>query len=107
MQIDSLSRQLDTERAGRGRIATERDELREKLKLPAVAKDVGHEETRPYQLDALRGTQPEVAAIVIPSEWSDEPTQVQPVHIPQRAPVKTDPLYPARPPVKTDPKKGK
>jgi hypothetical protein len=108
MQIDSLSRQLDTERSGRARLATERDELREKLSLSPKSKDFSHEETRPYELGALRGTQPEMAAAQLPAEWGEESTDpgTQPVTL--RPTVRTDPLYPAapRPAVKTDPMGG-
>ena len=107
MQIDSLSRQLDTERSGRARLATERDELREKLSLSPKAKDFSHEETRPYELGALRGTQPEIPAVPLPPEWGDDSTDPGSKPVTLRPVVKTDPLYPAqRPAVKTDPMGG-
>jgi hypothetical protein len=107
MQIDSLTRQLDTERGGRARLATERDELRERLSLSPMSKDFSREETRPYELGTLKGTQPETPAVPLPPEWGEEATDPGNRPEPLRPTVKTDLLYAAaRPAVKTDPMGG-
>ena len=75
MQIDSLSRQLDTERGARARMTAERDELRERLSLSPQSRDFSHEDTRPYEIGTLQGTQPELpAASLSPSSPSSPVT---------------------------------
>jgi hypothetical protein len=63
LQIDSLSRQLDNERTARAKLATERDDWREKALGPTVKRDFSREETKPYELSGMTQTQPGIPII--------------------------------------------
>ena len=56
----------------------------------AAAKDFSRQETKPYELGALRKTDPNMTAVVALHEGGDEPTQSE-VAVPKRA-VRTQPF---------------
>ena len=87
MQIDSLTRQLDNERTARSRLSV---------------KDFAHQDTRPYDLGTLQGTQPEMQAPALPPAWDDATDAGQTVQT-ARPVVKTEPMGA----VTTPAKKGK
>ncbi|MFT3843105.1 MAG: hypothetical protein QM723_39315 [Myxococcaceae bacterium] len=63
LQIDSLSRQLDNERTARAKLATERDDWREKALGPTAKRDFSREETKPYELSGMTQTQPAIPIV--------------------------------------------
>ncbi len=89
MQIDSLSRQLDTERNARARLATER------------GIDFAHEDTRPHEIESIQATQPGVPGPVLPPEWGEDQTQPGKSFPSRKSPaVKTQPMGAPSPPTK-------